>query len=139
MQTFLPYPSFLDSASVLDTKRLGKQRVEVLQILKTLNGESKGWRNHPAVIMWSDYLEALVEYGIVICNEWKSRGYRDTCYEKILAHSWGNEVVTPPWITEEFCLAHQSNLIRKDPDYYGPIFPGIPDNLPYIWPVKAIN
>ncbi|MFJ6723199.1 pyrimidine dimer DNA glycosylase/endonuclease V, partial [Streptomyces sp. NPDC091259] len=28
MQTFLPYPGFLDSATVLDPRRLGKQRVE---------------------------------------------------------------------------------------------------------------
>lgn len=36
MQTFLPYPSAERSARVLDTKRLGKQRVECLQILATL-------------------------------------------------------------------------------------------------------
>lgn len=36
MQTFLPYKSFEQSAACLDNKRLGKQRVEVLQILKAL-------------------------------------------------------------------------------------------------------
>ena len=36
MQTFLPFPDFKMSAQVLDYKRLGKQRVEALQILKTL-------------------------------------------------------------------------------------------------------
>lgn len=36
MQTFLPYASFVASAKCLDNKRLGKQRVECLQILKTL-------------------------------------------------------------------------------------------------------
>ena len=36
MQTFLPYPDFERSAKVLDNKRLGKQRVEVLQILNVL-------------------------------------------------------------------------------------------------------
>jgi len=36
MQTFLPYPNFSLSANVLDIKRLGKQRVESLQILKVL-------------------------------------------------------------------------------------------------------
>lgn len=36
MQTFLPYPDFRESARVLDNKRLGKQRVECLQILQTL-------------------------------------------------------------------------------------------------------
>ena len=33
MQTFLPYPDFARSARVLDRKRLGKQRVETLQVL----------------------------------------------------------------------------------------------------------
>ena len=36
MQTFLPYPSFEQSARVLDNRRLGKQRVECLQILQAL-------------------------------------------------------------------------------------------------------
>lgn len=36
MQTFLPYPDFNESARVLDDKRLGKQRVECLQILNVL-------------------------------------------------------------------------------------------------------
>jgi hypothetical protein len=36
MQTFLPFPHFTMSAMVLDRQRLGKQRVEALQILKAL-------------------------------------------------------------------------------------------------------
>jgi Pyrimidine dimer DNA glycosylase len=35
MHTFLPYPSFEETASILDYRRLGKQRVEGFQILKT--------------------------------------------------------------------------------------------------------
>ena len=38
MQTFLPYPDFKKSASCLDYKRLGKQRVEGLQILNAIQG-----------------------------------------------------------------------------------------------------
>ena len=34
MQTFLPYENFAASAAVLDNKRLGKQRVETLQVIK---------------------------------------------------------------------------------------------------------
>ncbi|MDQ1681515.1 MAG: hypothetical protein QOH99_56, partial [Frankiaceae bacterium] len=34
MQTFLPYADFGASARVLDDRRLGKQRVETLQILR---------------------------------------------------------------------------------------------------------
>jgi hypothetical protein len=35
-----------------------------------------------------------------------------------------------------FYIAHQSNLIRKKPEFYIPIFGNIPDNLEYIWPTK---
>ena len=34
MQTFLPYSSFTESAKILDWRRLGKQRVEGMQIIK---------------------------------------------------------------------------------------------------------
>ena len=33
MQTFLPFADFAETAAVLDHRRLGKQRIEVLQIL----------------------------------------------------------------------------------------------------------
>lgn len=141
MQTFLPYQSFLCSAQVLDRQRLGKQRVEVLQIVKTLTGQSSGWVNHPAVRMWRSHLVKLSEYGYIICAEWVRRGYKDTCAEKI----WQlvkripadkRNYKYPDWLTEEFCLRHQSNLIRKNPRYYRPIFgEAVPDNLEYIWPV----
>ena len=52
MQTFITSIDFKLCARVLDRQRLGKQRVEVLQILQTLLGESTGWRNHPCVRMW---------------------------------------------------------------------------------------
>ena len=57
MQTFLPYQSFKESAKSLDYRRLGKQRVEVLQLLNSIkklkNKEPvKGWKNHPARKIW---------------------------------------------------------------------------------------
>ena len=39
MQTFLPYADFERTAAVLDVRRLGKQRVEVLQICNALHKE----------------------------------------------------------------------------------------------------
>lgn len=41
----------------------------------------------------------------------------------------------PNWLTEDFCRAHQSNLLRKDEQHYRKYFPNVPDNLPYIWPL----
>ena len=42
MQTFLPYKNFYECAKVLDQKRLGKQRVEVLQLLNSINASKEG-------------------------------------------------------------------------------------------------
>ena len=135
MQTFLPYSDFVQSAACLDRQRLGKQRVEVLQLLKALNGESSGWTNHPATRMWRGYQEALVCYGLAVCSEWISRGYNDTCYEKINSYSEDAEVVMPPWMGDsDFHLSHQSNLIRKDAEHYSQYF-SVPDDIGYVWPV----
>ncbi|MEU7740966.1 MSMEG_6728 family protein [Nonomuraea sp. NPDC049158] len=65
MQTFLPYPDFARTAAVLDPLRLGKQRVEALQILRALTIPGYGWRHHPAVRMWASYEEALVRSALL--------------------------------------------------------------------------
>lgn len=134
MQTFLPYPDFRTTAKVLDRQRLGKQRVEVLQLLRALNGQTTGWTNHPAARMWRGYEAALRDYGIAICDEWMTRGYRDTCRDKIIALADGDRV-DPPWLGDPaFHASHRSNLLRKAPDHYGSLF-SEPDDLPYVWPV----
>ena len=133
MNTFLPYRDFVRSARCLDDRRLGKQRLEALIILRVLNGELNGWRNHPAVKMWNGYTEALVEYGCVVCDEWVQRGFTDNLKAKIRTYSWGGEVVIPHWLTPAFCKAHRSNLVRKNPEHYRKLFPNVPENIPYIW------
>jgi hypothetical protein len=125
MQTFLPYPDYTKSASVLDRQRLGKQRVETLQILRTLCGESQGWKNHPAVKMWAGSELALFAYQIAIVVEWNARGYKDTCLDKsaelIRNHPWTKKSNTiPAWLGNEVLHAsHRANLIRKNADHYG--------------------
>lgn len=151
MQTFLPYADFAATARVLDERRLGKQRVEVLQILRALYRPTYGWKHHPAVLMWKGYEQALVCYGLVICREWCGRGRADTCAVKIvdeLAEAIGRPIdedevcrsaVMPPWLGDERVHAsHRSSLLRKDPDWYGEHFSGEPE-LPYFWPVRKAN
>jgi hypothetical protein len=141
MQTFVPYGRcFSNNAKVLDRQRLGKQRVEGLQIIRTLLGINYGWQHHPAVKMWDGYEVALGKYTLEICGEWVSRGYRDTCADKVRALLPGiddvKDLELPPWIdSSRVTLSHKSNLIRKDPSYYGPIWPNVPSYLPYNWPV----
>lgn len=151
MQTFLPYPDFAATATVLDARRLGKQRVEVLQILRGLTVPGYGWRHHPAVKMWAGYEEALVRYGLEICQVWSARGYADTCAASLtteLASRCGVSPVRrqpelaaarelPPWLGDPALhLSHQAALLRKDPQHYGPRFGVVPHDLPYVWPAS---
>lgn len=145
MQTFLPYSDFKKTAQVLDMKRLGKQRVECRQILDVLfdtpnkNGKiRKGWINHPAVKMWRGYEYYLCMYGIAICEEWLSRGYKDSQLTIIKQYlSKVENYKKPHFISDEkFLLSHQSNLMRKKPEYYKQFFPNVPDDLEYVWPVE---
>lgn len=137
MQTFLPYQSFEESAKSLDRARLGKQRVEAYQIVRTLTGQSKGWAKHPAVTLWKNHEAALCVYGIAICQEWIKRGYKDNLKPKFLDFLIQNptwEYDLPDIIgDQEFHVSHQSNLIRKFPEHYIPIFGNIPADLPYVW------
>jgi hypothetical protein len=135
MQTFLPYADFHKSAESLDYKRLGKQRVETYQILRSLLGESKGWANHPATKMWAGHEGALAAYGLVMSIEWVNRGYNDTMIPRFTDYLTQLNTFDLPSIigNESFHLSHQSNLIRKDPEHYRPIFGNVPDDLPYVW------
>lgn len=146
MQTFLPYADFRETASVLDYRRLGKQRVEAFQIFRAMNGETKGWRNHPAVLMWNGYETALALYAIAICDEWIARGYKDSMRPRFqqmledLEPALQTQTTFPSWLgLEEFHKSHQSNLIRKFPEHYKPLWPDVPENLEYVWPVSRVD
>lgn len=137
MQTFLPYEGFERSAAVLDQPRLGKQRVETLQLLRALVIPDYGWQNHPATAMWRGYVPALARYGLAMTDEWIARGHSDTVREQILefAPNSGNGVELPEWLgDEDFHASHRSNLISKDPGFYAGRFPGVTAGLPYVWP-----
>lgn len=133
MQTFLPYPDFEKSLQVLDKKRLGKQRVEAMQIHNALVGKSKGWLNHPATKMWRGYEKALAHYHNLSIIEWQRRG----CKNNMQLIPINVAIIMPPWFgSTDFHISHQSNLLRKDFEYYQKYFPNIPSDLPYIWPCQ---
>ncbi len=142
MQTFLPYRNFEQCARVLDMKRLGKQRVECLQIMKVLvEGKSKGWGNHPAVKMWEGYEYVLLSYTRAMCERWRSLGYMDTCeaktealFEQLPAERRLPRV--PAWLgKKKLHSSHRANLVRKDPARYGRVFNEQPMDG-YWWPTK---
>ncbi|MBW3641640.1 MAG: MSMEG_6728 family protein [Actinobacteria bacterium] len=154
MQTFLPYADFQACATVLDDRRLGKQRVEALQIMRAVVVPGYGWRHHPAARMWSDHLEALACYGLTVCQVWLDRQFADSCAAKIeeefrqaasRADVRSQEALAahdllPPWLGDDaFHRSHQSALVRKDPQRYRTHFPDVPDDLPYVWPGSATH
>jgi hypothetical protein len=95
-----------------------------------------GWSNHPAVRMWRGQEHSLLCYAQQICLEWRRRGYNDSLLSQFDAAQSPGLRVVPPWCGDQkFHDSHKSNLIRKDPDHYGPMWPTVPANLPYIWPV----
>ena len=141
MQTFLPYPDFTQTAKTLDSRRLGKERIEAMQILTILTGlnQSKAWVNHPAVKMWRGYEVALSHYVYAICDEWTSKGYKDTCKAKVqdimATHYVDRPLIMPPWLgRKDFHRSHQSNLLRKKYEWYSQFFKDVPSCLPYVWP-----
>lgn len=147
MQIFLPYADFNESAKCLDYRRLGKQRVETKQVYLALTDPSYGWQNHPAIKMWSQSnnknwnshtLNCLAAYGAIICREWIGRGYKDSLLPWFMERlgsdlSW--EAGKPHWVGDAaFHASHRSNLLRKDPEYYGRFGWKEPADLPYVWP-----
>jgi hypothetical protein len=149
MQTFLPHPDFGESVCCLDRQRLGKQRIESWQVYKALTTFGYGWQSHPVVKMWRGYEIVLLVYGSRCCQEWQNRGYKDTMLQRFrvklterlgwecMQEGFFDRLDRPRWLGDErFHRSHQSNLVRKLPEHYGPFFPGVPDDIPYFWPTK---
>lgn len=140
VNTFLPWPDLERSAKALDNKRLGKQRVEALQILRANLGLTKGWRNHPAAVMWRGHEGYLYMYTNAMCIEWRRRGFQDTVQERLqeiyLTHDLAGWTKPWWWGHAAFHKSHRSNLKRKDPVFY-PY--KVKPTLPYLWPTQTIG
>lgn len=113
MNTFLPHDSLEDSVRVLDNKRLGKQRIEALQIYKALAGESAGWANHPAVKMWKGSEAFLLKYYNACISEWVRRGFNNSM--PVYADS---DAPPPKWFGGEIHANHRARLLAKYPEHY---------------------
>lgn len=137
MQTFLPFASFGESARVLDNRRLGKQRVENLQILNALVYPSYGWQRHPAVGLWRGHAYALWQYHEAVCDEWTARGFKDTCRAKVRELLAGKRFVSlemPPIVgCEKFHASHRAALLAKDFTHYKQFGWSETPKIDYIW------
>lgn len=153
MQTFLPSPDFAESARALDDRRLGKQRVEVLQIVRALTVPGYAWRNHPAVLMWAGHEEALEAYLHAVCDEWGRRGHADSCRATVRAELAGRGLppprtqaelaaagALPAWVGDDAVhRSHRAALAAKDPERYGALWPAeeLAGAEGYVWPVRS--
>ncbi len=131
----MPHPNMKKSLKTLDSRRLGKQRVEAFQILNILldRTEKKGWRNHPAVLMWTGYENALKLYFNKAVKLWVSRGYKNNMKFEII----NGKIILPKWIgNKKFHASHRSNLLRKDEKFYSRFGWKEKDDLEYVWPLS---
>jgi len=142
LQTFLPFSSFEKSAEVLDYRRLGKQRVECLQLLavgiKLRDKDKVPWMNHPARLMWVGHEHQLAKYGLVMCTQWINLGYKDTCYDKIKAYlDLYPETSLPSWLGDEkIHSSHRAALLHKDFSFYKKYNWTESPIQEYVWPVQ---
>lgn len=151
MNTFLPFSRLDLSAKALDTKRLNKQISEARQIARALLGETNGYKSHPATLMWSGHVEALLEYAMWCCDAFllirKKRHKYETWIQetkkKVAATRAYNEKRTLPWWLghPKFHEANRKILLWKDPAWYKKSLRATPARTPstkpeYVWPVS---
>jgi hypothetical protein len=135
MQTFLPYPEFDKSATVLDRQRLGKQRVEAYQIIRSITF-SNGWSHHPIVKMWTGFENALKLYSNAMVTEWIRRGYRNNME---IYNLNGCEIAFPWWLgNDEFHASHRAALLAKNYEYYSKYGWIEEPKIRYVWYGKGI-
>jgi hypothetical protein len=135
IQTFLPMPDFKECAQILDKKRVWKQVIEAKMILDTIKTGRKAWANHPVTRMWRGHEGLLTVYYNTFLRECiNERQIRVKAYSEIILPS--TIYPLPPWMSDERVYSsHRSNLLRKDPVYYGKFGWIEDDKQSYFWPV----
>lgn len=145
MQTFVTSTNTDDRVAsvltfkMLDNARLGKQRVEVKQLL------AGQFPNHPASRMWHEHEHALVAYGILCCKVWIKRGHADSLLEEFQTRRTmliddGFPLVWPWWFGHPAMVrTHQTKLYYKNSprwvEHHQQSAPRHrPMQLPYLWP-----
>jgi hypothetical protein len=82
--------------------------------------------------MWRGHEDHLRLYLNATMDEWERRGFRNVLMRRQPALG-----PAPPawWGDERLHASHRSNLLRKDPEWYGRFAWVEPPDLPYFWPV----
>jgi len=131
MQVFCPYNDVQKCVSALDPKRLGNQIYR--ECLTIIRG---GWPNHPCSKIWANHKHALSQYALAGLDELKKRGrfyphHIDT-FQKYLESS-PDTGFPSVWGFEPFHVAHRSNLLRKNFEWYSKFNWKESTDLNYIW------
>ena len=113
MQVFI-IGSALETAKILDKKRLHKQIIECKQILKALNGETKAWKNHPCTLQYKGH-ETWLNYYLQIL-QCVLDGDIDSIEIKKL--NCLGEKYKPCFHTELFFNQMKRRLYTKNKEYY---------------------
>lgn len=156
MQTFLPFACVDRSLRRLDHKRLHKQLTEAIQILRVLQalkrGETPGYSNHPAILMWRGHEEFLRFYACrcsVVIKETTKRVSDGQPYDTVKRDQalreelggWVEEALTPnapAWLgSDAFHGPHRASLYRKNPEFYAEFKPDAEIWQDYYWPVRS--
>lgn len=135
MMTFIVCGDFILNAQLLDYRRLGKQRVEAIQILNAIYTHNK-WSNHPIVRSWTPFITALKYYTNCIIQEWINRGGKNN----IPLFEIPKLILMPWWCKwDRLHQSHRAMLNRKNPFYYNDKFTLDKEYLSYgyIWPTNV--
>lgn len=146
MQTYVPLPNLVESATILSDTDLAEQLDAVLTALDLLHqveGDAPvTW--DPEVKMWAGYEVHLATYGLNLLEEAASRKIQFPHHEvKSDRVEWHLECATsgdfgmeyPKWMGDDRLHdSHKAALIRKNPHFYRRRFASIDKSLPMFWP-----
>ena len=113
MNTFLPYPSIQESAQSLDRRRLGKQRIETLQLLNSFVREKRAKELGIDLTDWS--VVKLMDYAKEERTIIKARRKRLQKKKKLMhLRGWVRHPAREIWSGHEKALAYYGLLICKE-------------------------
>ena len=119
MQTFMPHYDFAASAAALDTARLGKQVLEVAQMLRALQTGTGMGAHHPATLAWRGCEDSLAMYGRACLAEHRKRTGKDGYANAgALFAMYPMTDAQPWWVCWRIRASHRGHLYRKDQTYY---------------------
>ena len=102
----------LETAMILDSRRLNKQIIETEQIIKAITGESKAWNSHPVVKMYKDYFSWLMLYKFTLIY------FRQGDIISARNMSGYADIIRPNFHTCDFFDQMKRRLYTKDDKYY---------------------